>query len=91
MCFDPYNPLLKIQKSIAIPTPKVGAHLGVCGFNPSFSYILKSMKCDSQASFLAYTFVSPCLGCKPKARVETINSYQEYFFLNLNYLIARDF
>jgi hypothetical protein len=29
MSFDPYNRLLKIQKSIGTPTPKVGAHLGV--------------------------------------------------------------
>jgi hypothetical protein len=29
------------------------------------------MECDSQASFLARTFVSLCLGCEPKARVAT--------------------
>jgi hypothetical protein len=29
------------------------------------------MKCDSRASLLACTFVSPCLGYKPKARVAT--------------------
>jgi hypothetical protein len=29
------------------------------------------MKCDSWASFLAYTFASPCLGRKPKAKVMT--------------------
>jgi len=32
----------------------------------------KSMKCDSQASLLARTLVSPCLGYKPKARVATM-------------------
>jgi len=37
----------------------------------TFSYILGSMKCDSRASFLAYIFVSLCLGRKPKARVMT--------------------
>ncbi len=37
MNFDPYNCLLKIQESIGIPAPKVGAHLGVCGFIPSYS------------------------------------------------------
>jgi hypothetical protein len=31
MSFDPYNCLLKIQKSIEILTPKVGIHLGVWG------------------------------------------------------------
>jgi len=29
------------------------------------------MKCDSQASLLAHTFASPCLGREPKAKVET--------------------
>jgi len=37
MSFDSYNHLLKIQKSIGTPTPKVGAHLGVCGFIHSHS------------------------------------------------------
>ncbi len=35
MSFDPCNCFLKIRKSIGIPTPKVGTHLGVCGFIPS--------------------------------------------------------
>ncbi len=35
MNFDPWNYFLKIWKSIRTPTPKVGAHLGVCGFIPS--------------------------------------------------------
>jgi hypothetical protein len=30
MGFDPFNRSLKIQESIGFPTPKVGAHLGVC-------------------------------------------------------------
>jgi hypothetical protein len=29
MGFDPYNHFLKIQESTRIPTPKMGAHLGV--------------------------------------------------------------
>jgi hypothetical protein len=29
------------------------------------------MKCDSQASLLAHTFASPCLGHKPKVKVAT--------------------
>ncbi len=71
MCFDPYNFFLKIWKSIRIPTPKVGAHLGVHSF--TFSHTPRSMKCDSWASFLARTFASPCLGCEPKARVATFS------------------
>jgi hypothetical protein len=35
MSFDPWNCSLKICESIWIPTPKVGAHLGVCEFIPS--------------------------------------------------------
>jgi hypothetical protein len=38
----------------------------------TLSYTLGSMRCDSRASPLALTFVSPCFGCEPKARV-TIN------------------
>jgi hypothetical protein len=29
------------------------------------------MKCDSQASFLARTLASPCLGHKPQAKIAT--------------------
>jgi hypothetical protein len=35
MSFDLCNCSLKIQESIGTPIPKVGAHLGVCGFIPS--------------------------------------------------------
>jgi hypothetical protein len=38
----------------------------------TFSYIPKSMKCDSQAYFLARTLASPYLSREPKARVATI-------------------
>jgi len=40
MNFDPYNHFLKIREFIGIPTPKVGAHLGVWGFIPSHSFAL---------------------------------------------------
>jgi hypothetical protein len=35
----------------------------------TFSYIIGSMKCDSQASLLVRSFISLCLNRKPKARV----------------------
>ncbi len=35
MSFVPCNHSLNIRKSIGIPTPKVGAHMGMCGFIPS--------------------------------------------------------
>jgi hypothetical protein len=33
------------------------------------------MKCDSHASFSAYTFANPYLGCKLKAKVTTIMTF----------------
>jgi hypothetical protein len=78
MSFDPCNIFLKIWESIGIPTPKVGAHLGVWRFIPfTHSHTLGNMKCDSWVSFLARTFASLCLGRKPKARVAT--SRYEFF------------
>jgi len=48
----------------------------------TFSYILKGMRCDSQASLLARTFTSPCLSYEPKARVTTLwFSYQKWKLL----------
>jgi len=73
MIFEPYNRPLKIKESIETLILKAGAHLGVCGFIPShFSTLPGSMKCDSWASLLAYTFASPCFGHKPKVRVATM-------------------
>jgi hypothetical protein len=37
------------------------------------------MKCDSQASLLARTLASPCLGREPKARVVTKDVYAKGF------------
>jgi len=37
MSFDLWNTFLKIWNSIGILLPKVGVHLGVCGFIPSHS------------------------------------------------------
>jgi hypothetical protein len=71
MGFDPCNRSLKIWESIGSPTPKVGIHLGVWGFIPSFSHTPRNMKCDSRTSHLVRTFVSLCLGCEPKTRVVT--------------------
>jgi len=39
--------------------------------SPTLSYTPRSVKCDSRASFLAHTFVSPCLGYEPKAKTAT--------------------
>jgi len=42
----------------------------------TFSYTPWSMRCDSQASFLARTFASHCLGCEPKVKVVTLIIYE---------------
>jgi hypothetical protein len=73
MNFYLYNCFLKIRKSIKTPTPKVGAHLGVCGLIPSHSP--ENIKCDSWFSFLARTFASPYFDREPKAKVMTIVLY----------------
>jgi len=74
MSFDSCNLPLKIRKSIETPTPKMnsqsGNSLGSVGVHSlTLFYIPESMKYDSQASLLAHTFASPCLGREPKARV----------------------
>jgi len=73
MNFYLYNYFLKIRESIKTPTPKVGAHLGMCGLIPSHSP--DNIKCDFWFSFFAHTFASPYFGHKPKAKVMTIILY----------------
>jgi hypothetical protein len=72
--FDPCNRPLKTRKSIGIPTPKVGVHLGMWRFNSHplpYSQLPRSMKCGSRASLFVRTFVSFYFGHEPKARVAT--------------------
>jgi len=38
----------------------------------TLSHTPKNMKCDSQLSHLARTFVSPCFGREPKVRIARI-------------------
>ncbi len=68
MSFDPCNCPLKILVSDSQNgslLESVGVHYLTLSCTP------RSMKCDSQASFLARTFVSPCLGREPKAKIAT--------------------
>jgi hypothetical protein len=65
---QPCNPLALVA------SPRLGLqhHLGMWGVHSlTLSYTVGNMKCDSRASLLACTFVSPCLSHKPKARVTT--------------------
>jgi hypothetical protein len=73
MNFDPYNRLLKIRESIETPTPKVGAHLGVCGFIPSHS---QGHEMWLPGSFLARTFASPYFSRKLKGYGRDITNYK---------------
>jgi hypothetical protein len=72
MSFDLPNHFLKIRDSIGTLTPKMGVHLGVCGFIPSHSFAFWECKCDSRVAFSTHTFPCPCLGCKPKDRVMVV-------------------
>jgi hypothetical protein len=73
MSFDHYNCFLKIQKSIRTPIPKMGAHLGVCGFIPSHPCtLLGAWNVIPRVHFQLTPFASFCLGCKPKAKVTTL-------------------
>jgi hypothetical protein len=47
------------------------------------------MKCDSQASFLAHTFASPCLGRELKIRVTTQFNYESKY--NAQAIYNKDF
>jgi hypothetical protein len=68
MSFDPWNIVLKIRDSTWNPIPKVGVHLGVCGFIPSHSW---ECKCDSQVALSVHTFPCFFLGHELKVRVVT--------------------
>jgi hypothetical protein len=68
--FDPCNCSLKIRESIRTPNSQSGSSLGsVRVHSLALSYTPRSMKCDSHAFFLAFTFANPCFGRKPKAWV----------------------
>jgi len=93
MNFDPCDRPMKICESIGTPTPKVGAHLGMWGFISSHSLAFP-------VSLLAYTFVSLCLGCEPKAKVTTTifsffcnllfitNKYNEKLCVHYHYFLC---
>jgi hypothetical protein len=73
MSFDPCNCPSKIQEWSSGVTFHAIGNVWVRSF--TFSYTPKSMKCDSWASLLAYTFANLCLGREPKVRVVTNWAY----------------
>ncbi len=67
LSFDPCNHFLGIRESTWTPTPKVGVDLGMWRFIPSHTPTL--LEAWDVTLGLPYTLASPCLGCKPKAKV----------------------
>jgi len=76
MGFDPYNCSLNVPKSIRTPTLKMGIRLGVRVHSLTLSSTPGSMRCESWASFLAHTLVSPYLSRKPKAKVVIVSLWK---------------
>jgi hypothetical protein len=72
MSFDLFHCYVKIWESIWDSDSQNGNSFGSTKVH-SFTlfYTSGSMRCDFWASLLARTFVSPCIGHKPKARVAT--------------------
>jgi len=76
MSFGPCNFSLKIWDVHRNSNSQNGSPFeSVWVHSCTLSYTPKNMKCDFQASLLARTFASPCLGCNPKARVATNHVY----------------
>ncbi len=78
MGFDPYNGSLKNSGVHRESNSQSGSSFGsVRVHSLTLSYILGSIRCASQASLLSCTFVSPCLGREPNARVVTFSPTKE--------------
>jgi hypothetical protein len=75
MSFDPWNYFLKIWESIKTPTPKVGAHLGVCGFIPLHSPTLSGMWMWFPGCFLGPHLSKPL----PWSRAQGLSSQHPLF------------
>jgi hypothetical protein len=73
MIFDPSNCFMKIWESIETPTPKVGAHLGVCGLIPLHSLAFLKVNVTPRLHSWPAPFHAPCFGREPKVRVVTFD------------------
>ncbi len=82
-----YNRFLKIRESIGLPLPKWELLGNVRVHSFTFSYTPKNMRCDSRASLLARTPISPCLGHKPKAKVVTMLAYSQPHLMTMYELL----
>ncbi len=81
MGFDTCNCSLKIWDSKSQSGSSSGS---VRVHSLTFSYIPESMRCDSQASFLARTLASLYFGHEPKARVATLHQLQHLLLFKTN-------
>jgi hypothetical protein len=80
MGLNPCNHPLKVWKSIRIPIPKMGAHLGVWRFIPSHSLTIpRTWNVTPRLHFWSKSFTSPCHSCKPKVRVTTFTRHGTFF------------
>jgi len=67
-----------------------GSSLGSVKFHSlTLSYIHGSMRCDSWASFLARTLVSPYFGHEPKAKVATNSVVLNIIILKVKFLYIK--
>jgi hypothetical protein len=72
MNFDPLQLPSENSGLLGLQLPKWELIWEYGGSFPHTSHPFGRMKCDSQASLLAHTFASPCLGHEPKIRVTTM-------------------
>ncbi len=82
---DPWNCFIKIRKSIKIPTPKVGVHLGVWRFIPShFPRLLRAWDVTPRLPFWLTPLQAFALVTNPSLRCNNIkpvwmNCYSRIF------------
>jgi hypothetical protein len=74
MSFDSWSTSLKIWDSIGIPTPKLGVHLGVCGFIPHTS---RTTNVILKLHFRPAPFHAFALVASPKLRSDTKHLSQQ--------------
>ncbi len=74
MSLSPWSRSLKIWKSIRIPSPKVGVHLGVWRFIHShFPTFPGAWDVTPKLLLLVCTFANPCLSCEHKVGLQHVN------------------
>jgi hypothetical protein len=83
MNFDPSNCSMNIHKSLKSPTPKMGAHLEMCGFIPSHSHTFWNVNVTPKLHSWPSLFHAPCLRCEPKVKVMTFLVVHNHIHLSI--------